>query len=536
MTMTATDPTDAAVDGPMKAGHRAAGVLLVAGIALACLVDAIATTVLSLARFDMLGDIHATSDEFVRLDVGYTAAKLVAFLLAPWMMGALTPQSTLRAGTAVVTLACGAAALTVDLNALFALRLVQGVAGGALLVSGQTVLFRCFDRSRQPVVQCIFAMGAVLAPATLAPYMQGFLLDSLSWTWIFLSAVPLGLIALALLASTAVDAHLTARRGGLDGPGLVLFAVAASCLCYALNQGARWDWFDAPRIAWLSLTGAAALIVFIVHQRRTTRPDPLLDLSVFRDSGFAFGFIASFAAGFALFGSAYLIPSFAVSVLSMTLTEAGGLLLPSTVMFAGSLVLSAFLVRRRGVPPVATVPLGILCFILAMWMLSGATGESGFADLAPALLVRGAALGFLFLSITLITLVDLKGAAIAYGVGLFNVGRQTGGLFGVAFLQTQLEHGAAANRTVLCAYISPGRVEVTERIAMLTASLSARGLEAGDAAKAAMQMLARDLARQASVNAFETAFLTVALFFVVAAPVMITVKLLIGRMHRARGR
>src|SRR5690606_16139806 len=122
----------------------------------------------------------------------------------------------------------------------------------------------------------------------------------------------------------------------------------------------------------------------------------LLDLSVFRNDGFAFGFIASFAAGFALFGSAYLLPSFAISVLRMTPTEAGMLLLPSSLMFVGALLLTAFLVRRLRLPPITTVPFGVLGFIIAMWMLSGSNGESGIPDLLPAVLLRGLALGFLF--------------------------------------------------------------------------------------------------------------------------------------------
>ncbi len=533
MTTTVVEAARSARNPVSAPPRRLPAVLLVTGIAVAALTEAVAGTALSLSRFDMIGDIHATPDEFASLGVGYIAAKLVAFVLAPWIMETLGAQTALRAATVCMTIGCAAAALTTDLDALFALRLLQGMAGGILLVSGQTILFQAFTRSFQPVVQSLFAIGAVVAPATLAPYMQGWLLDRLSWTWIFLSVLPIGLAALALLASSVPGDDPVAPRRRLDWPGIVLFAVAASSMTYVLSEGSRWDWFDAQRICVLILAGAVSLLIFILNQLCTASRDRLLDLSIFRDSGFAFGFVASFAAGFALFGSAYLIPSFAVSILTMTPTEAGRLLLPSTLMFIGTLLLTAFLIRRLTVPPVATVPLGIGCFIAAMWMLSAANGDSGRADLMPAMLVRGAALGFLFLSITLITLSHLKGSALACGVGLFNVGRQTGGLVGVAVLQTLIGHRAVEVRTALAAHIVPGRVEVTERLATLTAALTARGMESGDAAEAAVHMLASDVARQASVNAFETAFLTVALFFVVAAPTLIAAKLVIGRIHAA---
>lgn len=530
MNPVAIDPARTASASPPIPRKPMPALFLVAGIVLAALTEAVASTVLSMARLDMIGDTYATPDEFSRLDVGYTAAKLTAFVLTPWLMGKLSPQTCLRAATGAMTLVCGAAALTFDLDTLVVLRLLQGMAGGALLVSGQTLLFQTFSRSTQPIVQCFFAIGAVVAPATLTPYMQGWLLDSLSWTWIFLSIVPIGLAALALLASTKLGADAQARASRLDWLGLVLFAIAAFCLTYVLNQGSRWHWLEEVLIVRLMLVGAASLVLFIIYQLCAGSADTLLDLSIFRVGSFAFGFIASVAAGVALFGSAYLIPSFAVTVLGMTPTGAGMLLLPSALMFIGTLFLTTFLVQRHRLPPISTVPFGIVGFMAAMWMLSGSIGESGFPDLMPAVLLRGLALGFLFLSITLITLLDLQGAAIAYGVGLFNVGRQAGGLLGVAFLETLIDHQTAFNQSVLAAHIVPGRVAVTERLAALTNGLSARGMELEAAAKAAAQVLGKDVVTQASVIAFDTAFLAVALFFIAVAPVLITAKVAISRL------
>src|SRR5688572_30334324 len=171
MTSFATDPGDVGAICVRCSPTQA--FCFVAGVVLATFAEEIASTVLSMARLDMIGDTYATPDELAILDVGYTAAKLTAFVSTPWLMGRLSPQVCLRAATGILTLVCGAAALTSDLEILIALRLVQGLAGGALLVSAQTLLFQTFPRSAQPVVQCLFAIGAVVAPATLTPYMQG---------------------------------------------------------------------------------------------------------------------------------------------------------------------------------------------------------------------------------------------------------------------------------------------------------------------------------------------------------------------------
>ena len=91
----------------------------------------------------------------------------------------------------------------------------------------------------------------------------------------------------------------------------------------------------------------------------------------------------------------------------------------------------------RRVPPIATVPFGILMIMTAMWMLSGTTSESGADDMMAAILLRGFGLGFLFLSITLTAFSKLNSDQLASGIALFNAGRQLGGLIGVAVIETR---------------------------------------------------------------------------------------------------
>jgi DHA2 family multidrug resistance protein len=159
-----------------------------------------------------------------------------------------------------------------------------------------------------------------------------------------------------------------------------------------------------------------------------------------------------------------------------------------------------------------------------MWMLSGSSGESGAHDMMPAILLRGFGLGCLFLSITLIAFSKLPPAALAFGIGIFNIGRQLGGLIGVAGLQTLIDHQTVANQAVLGAAISSGSTATGERLAAITAMLVARGMDAAQAAKAAGAMLGRSVAGQSAVIAFDTAFNAGALLFIIAAPVIIAVK------------
>ncbi|MNS37016.1 Multidrug export protein EmrB [compost metagenome] len=517
----------------MSRARPTTGVLLIAGIVLAALTEAIASTVLALGRGDIIGDTYATPDEFAWLDVGYIALKLIGFMLAPWLMQRFSPRNVLIGATLVMGLACCVAAVSAWLELLIALRILQGFAGGALLVAGQAIIFRGYPRALQPILQALFAMAAVVASATLAPALQGWLIDSQSWTWIFFSVVPLALAATGLLLIADHPVPARVRQPSFDWLGFSLLAAALFCFTYVLSQGSRWDWFEEPRILVLTVLGAAALLGFL-GQQVLADGQGLLDFSLFKSSDFTFAFIVSFVAGAALFGSAYLIPAFALSVLAFTPTDAGLLLLPSGGFFVGSLLIAAWLFQVRRVPPVATVPLGILLIMAAMWMLSGSTSESGSDDMMVAILLRGLGLGFLFLSITLIAFTHLNSRNLASGIGLFNTGRQLGGLMGVAGLQTLIDHHAVTNGVVLGTHVNPGGHALIERLTTTTAMLAGKGMDPVTAGRAATSLLGKAVSGQATVIAFDTAFFAVALLFVFAAPILVGIKIGLTRYAKAQ--
>ncbi|MGF6331366.1 DHA2 family multidrug resistance protein [Pseudomonas sp. BS3782 TE3695] len=509
------------------------GVLLMAGIVLATLTEAIASTVLAFGRGDIIGDTYATPDEFAWLDIGYIALKLIGFMTAPWLLKRFNPRHVMISSTLVMGLACGIAAITARLDLLVALRVIQGFAGGTLLVGGQAIIFSAFARTLQPILQALFAMGSVVAPATLAPALQGWLIDSQSWAWIFFSVVPIALAASGLVLIADGPMPAKARYRPFDWIGFSLISITLLCSTYVLSQGSRWDWFEEPRILWLTVIGAAALLAFL-GQQVLAKGQGLLDFTLFKTSDFSFAFIVSFVAGAALFGSAFLIPAFALSVLGFTPTDAGQLLLPSGAFFVGALLISAYLMQAHRVAPFATVPFGILMIMVAMWMLSGSTSESGADDMMAAILLRGLGLGFLFLSITLIAFSHLNSRNLASGIGLFNTGRQLGGLIGVAGLQTLIDHNVVTNAVVLGTNVTAGGAAVIERMTTTTAMLSAKGMDAVAAGRAATSLLGRLVTSQSTVIAFDTAFIAVALLFVIAAPILVGIKIGFARYEKVR--
>jgi DHA2 family multidrug resistance protein len=421
---------------------------------------------------------------------------------------------------------------SVDLTWICICRVLQGLAGGTILVAGQTLLFFRFPHRHQPVVQAVFAVGAVMAPTTITPALQGWLVDYLTWDWIFLSNIPLGITSLILLAAEGNRTYW--RQTRLPVLEILLLGIAATLLTYVLLQGARFNWFDEADITVLATTGVAAAGLLVIWQGSSRSEGSLLAISPLGNPDFRFGLLVSLVAGFALSGSAYLIPAFALNVLDFTATGAGVLLLPSGAMLALALLLSGLVIQKTGIRPIVLVPFGILLFAGAMGLLSGSTSGSGSPDLSLSLLLRGFGLGFLFVALTLITLQGLAADALPFGIGLFNFGKQAGGLIGTALLQTYIDHQNALNRTILTAHLAGGDPAVDQRLRATASVLASNGVDSSAATKAALPVLQRALEKQVATLSFDEAFFSLVLLFALAAPCLILAKQLLGRQAAPR--
>lgn len=513
---------------PEKAGAESPGRWMIAiGLTLAVLMDALNGTIFTIARPHIMGDAGATPDEVSWVNLAYLMAKLACLPAAAWIVDRFGETRILLWSLTVVLLASLVAALTLDPIPFITARIAQGAAGAGLLIAAQTILFRLFPKARQGLVQALYALGVVMAPTTLAPAVQGWLIEDFSWTWVFWLNAGLAPAALLCLLPFRTMLPNTRRAGpAFDWIGFGCFSLSMTALVYVLLTGARWNWFDAPHIVLWTVIGLAALAIVVYRLVAGGDRTGFFDRSVFSNAHFSFGFFVSFFAGFALFGSAFLIPAFALNVLAMPPKAAGLLLLPSSLAVGIGLLFAGTLVTVKKLNPLKFVPFGVAFFMIALWVLSWSGLESGMHDMGGWLLLRGLSLGLLFLAVTLITLNDLAPRHIASGIGLFNFGRQMGGVLGISFLNACLEHQIALNRRVLIENINPASQQFQERKAALTEAFMARSFDPGLADQAAAAVIQKSIKAQVAVLSFNEGFFTLMLLFVVAVPLILAFKLM----------
>jgi len=340
---------------------------------------------------------------------------------------------------------CGAAGSSVfggpgdGMTELIAFRAVQGLGAGGLIVNVMAIIGDLVPPRERGRYQGI--MAAVMSLAMIAgPLIGGFITDHLSWRWAFYVNLPLGGIALLVIAATL---HLPRRRSEhrIDWLGAALLTVAITSMVLITTWGgSQYPWASA-QILGLAVLAAATLALFVTVERRA--PEPILPLQLFAVRNFSLISGVGFLLGFAMFGAINFLPLYQQTVQGSSATNSGLLLLP---MMASAMVVSLFVGQRitktghyRAFPVV-----GGLVMALAMVLLSRQDVHTSRLQTGLFIAVLGLGMGFLMQTTMLIAQnsVPQKDLGVASSAATFF--RSIGGSFGVSLFGAVFNHRLAA--------------------------------------------------------------------------------------------
>src|SRR5271166_4493668 len=238
----------------------------------------------------------------------YLIGEIIVIPMTDFLSRVFSLHRYLIASTALFlcfSVACGQAS---SLSEMIVLRALQGFSGGVLIPLAFTIVVAMLPPSKRPLGLAGFAITATFAPA-IGPTIGGWLTDNYGWQTIFYINVVPGIVMLVALIHGLPRSPMQLgllRRG--DWIGIALMAVGLAALQTVLDEGTVYDWFASPFIVRLSLLAGVMLTAFIVVE--LTVKEPLVQLGLFTRRNFAFGTLGNFLLGFALYGSAYLLPQY----------------------------------------------------------------------------------------------------------------------------------------------------------------------------------------------------------------------------------
>ncbi|MFC0054588.1 DHA2 family efflux MFS transporter permease subunit [Streptomyces actinomycinicus] len=399
---------------------------LLLGLLLAALDQTIVSTALPTIVSDLGGLEHLS---------WVVTAYLLASTAATPLWGKLGDQYGRKRlfQTAIVIFLIGSAlcGMAQDMPQLIAYRALQGLGGGGLMVLSMAIVGDLVPPRDRGRYQGLF--GAVFgATSVLGPLLGGVLTEQLSWRWVFYVNLPVGVVALAVIAVALNIPRRTARHV-IDYLGTFLIAAVATCLVLVASLGGTtWAWGSA-QVVGLAVLGAVLAVAFVAVERRAA--EPVLPLKLFRIRTFTLAAVISFIVGFAMFGAMTYLPTFLQVVQGISPTLSGVHMLPMVAGLLLSSTVSGQIVSRTGRWKVFPVT-GTAVTTLGLLLLHRLDEHSPTAEMSACFFVFGLGLGLVMQVLVLIVQNSVSYEDLGVATSGATFFRSIGASFGVAVFGT----------------------------------------------------------------------------------------------------
>jgi len=485
--------------------------LITISVMIPTLLEVLDTSIANVALGHIQGSLSAGQDEATWVLTSYLVSNAVIIPASGWLAKFMGRRNYLLASVAMFTLSSMLCGMATSLPALIAFRVIQGIGGGGLQPMSQAILLESFPPKERGMAMSIFGMGVVLGPI-LGPLIGGYITDNYSWRWIFYINVPIGVAALGMCWALIKDPDYMERRTKgekVDYVGLALLTLGLACLQIVLDKGQQDDWFSSDFILALSVICSVSLVAFVFWE--LNHESPVVDLRVFKDRSFAVGNIVMFFGFFAFFGSVVLLPLYLQNLMGYTAFLAGVVLGPGGLIMLLTLPIAGKLTQKLDARFILFAGLAISAY--SLFYMSGFTLE---IDLGAAVLgrnIQAFGISFFFVPLMYLTMAFVPKERMNNASAVFNLLRNMGGSFGVAFVTTLLARRAQFHQFRIAENLSPYDPPYVNAVDRIKALLDYKlGPAAGNADTAAA-LVNKHLALQANAMSFYDVFHAQALMF-----------------------
>jgi DHA2 family multidrug resistance protein len=490
--------------------------LIALTVMLPTLIEIVDMSVVNVSLDHIRGSLSAGIDESTWAITSYLVSNAIVIPITGWLSRLFGRKNYLIASISMFTISsflCGSAW---SLRSLIIFRIIQGIGGGALQPLSQSILLEAFPPAQHGMAMAIFGIGIMFGPI-IGPLLGGWITDNWSWRWIFYINVPIGIISILLSILVIKDPPYMKRvRMKIDYMGLILLALGLGSLQFILDKGQREDWFSSPVIIAFTIISAVSLVLFVIIELFSK--SPVINLRLFKDRTFTTGNILMFFAFFNLFGSIVLLPIYLQTLMGYTAFLAGLILGPGGIATMFALPIAGKFVEKRD--PKIILILGILISALSTYMMSKFNLHADFMSLTIPRVVLGVGMGFLFIPLTTMTLSHIPKERMTEATAMYNLLRNIGGSFGVAFVTTMLARRAQFHHMRLMEHLTPFDTIYMETKRYITGLLDLRGINHINPDG----MIYGELLRQANMMAFNDAFYFLSVLMIIILPMVLLMK------------
>lgn len=426
-------------------GRRVAYKWIVAIVYVSALfLDILDTTIVNVAIPALGRELHTENAEWVVL--GYTLSLAVWIPTSGWLGDRFGTKRTFLFALMAFTsgsLLCGAAQ---SIGQLIAFRVIQGIGGGMLTPVGLAMLFRAFPPAERARAATLIMIPTLTAPA-LGPVLGGLIVTNISWRWIFLVNVPIGMVAL-WFGWKHLQEHKHPASGRFDIAGFLLSGTALALIVYTLSEGPHSGW-TSPLVLGCGAVGLVAAIAMTVVELRI--PSPMLDLRLLHNRMFRqCNLVSMFSMG-SFIGVTFVMPLYLQLLRGMTPLASGLTTFPQAFGIMLSSLIAGRVYARIG--PRRLMSGGFFAAALTISLYTTLGLHTSLWLIRALMFGRGLCMGFAFVPMQAASYATIEPAQNGRASSIFSTQRQVGVSIGVAIMAS-----------ILAAHMSLSRVPGVDEV------------------------------------------------------------------------
>jgi EmrB/QacA subfamily drug resistance transporter len=420
------------------------------------------STIVNVALPSLGRQLGASNTSIDAVVVSYLVSLAVVIPASGWLGDRFGTKRIFLLSLALFSVSSALCGLATSFIMLIVFRALQGLAGGALMPSGTAILYRTFPPEQRVQVSRILIIPTVIAPA-VGPVLGGFLVDSLSWRWVFFVNVPIGLAA-CLFGLIFLSEYRHPRAGRFDLAGFLLAGLGLALVMYALSEGPSYHW-TSPGILVSGIVGLLVLGVFVVIELR--KQEPMVHLRLFGDRLFRTSNLVALFSSAGFLGLLFAAPLFLQEGLGVSALTSGLTTFPEAIGVVTSTQIVAWLYPRIGPRRLAGSGLiGVAMVMSLMWLMGR---DTSLWLMRVLMFLTGFGMAYSFLPLQAAAFATISHAATGQASTLYNAQRQLGAALGVAALSS----GISAVGPI---HLSANNALVPNLMAYHAAFLAAAGL------------------------------------------------------------
>jgi len=494
-------------------------ILILTAISCAIL-ELLDTTIVNVSLREISGSIGATTTEIAWVITAYAISNVIIIPLTSMLSDFFGRRVYFTASVIIFTFASLMCGLSTNLWTLVFWRFVQGLGGGGLLSTAQTIIIGAFPPNKIGTANAIFGMGIILGP-TFGPTLGGLITDNFSWHWVFFVNIPIGILATFLSWRYVTNRPGAVKPRKIDWWGIFFLVAAVGSLQYVLEEGTAHDWFESSEILAFSVVAVLGLVAFIY--RELSIDYPAVNIRLYRNYNLAMGSLMNFMLGLMLFGTVFIFPLFVQISLGWTATQTGLFMIPGAIFTAFSMPAVAAMLGK-GANPKNIIIAGILMTFTFLMMLSFSSPDSSEGDFYLPFILRGVGLAFMMSPILSLAVSGLEGKDMTQAVGLANMIRQLGGSVGIALINVFLSNKNAEVRGSMVSYVSQYNPAAQDRLAAFTQNFLSKGYSLEDAETLAYKSLEGAVYKQQALVSYDQGFFMVGMLILICIPIVFLIR------------